>query len=331
MLRLVLVAALMVVLAALAPALARCDAGEREIKFGAWFDANAFARFRAAGLVQRTVNQEMQGKVCITLTGSADTLGGAAGLSALREGQVQMLAAPFADLAPMQADYGAFQMPFGFRNLAAVERFQKARSVSLYRALESKGLRPLAFWHEGFDHMASAVPVFAPQTLAGKRLWRGESGAYEAFAPPLKAVAHTASENQLELAIKQKRVGVVFGDWTELNASGSARQLGHALEAHVRFRGHQLMAGRTFWDGLEANVRRDLLGIIQRITTQVNFETEGRLKGAMRTLMRGGVKMGTLTRMQREKFRAALGTLRQPYLDASPELAAAIEASNKGL
>ncbi|MEL6785125.1 MAG: hypothetical protein AAFO61_11930, partial [Pseudomonadota bacterium] len=105
----------------------------------------------------------------------------------------------------------------------------------------------------------------------------------------------------------------------------------HALEAHVRFRGHQLMAGRTFWDGLEANVRRDLLGIIQRITTQVNFETEGRLKGAMRTLMRGGVKMGTLTRMQREKFRAALGTLRQPYLDPSPELAAAIEASNKGL
>ncbi|MEM9732735.1 MAG: TRAP transporter substrate-binding protein DctP [Pseudomonadota bacterium] len=313
------------------PALARCDAGEREIKLGAWFDADAVARFRAAGILQRTVNQEMQGKVCMTLTGSAEALGGGAGLKALQSGDVQVLAASFADLAAMQADYGAFQLPFAFRNLTAVERYQQARSAPLYQAMEGSGLRPLAFWHEGFDHMASAMPVFAPEALAGNRLWRGETGRYESFAAPLKAVAHTASENQLELAIKQKRVGVVFGDWTELNASGNARLLGHALEAHVRFRGYQLLAGRAFWDGLEANVRRDLLGIIQRITTQVNFETSSRTKGAMRALMRSGVKTGTLTRMQREKFRAALAGLRQPYLEASPELAAAIEVANWGL
>lgn len=313
------------------PALARCDAGEQEIKLGAWFDADAFARFRAAGLLQRTVNQEMQGKLCMTLTGSADTLAGAQGLRALQAGEVQMLAPSFLDLAPLQVDYSAFQLPFAFRNLAALERFQKARSVPLYQALEKQGLRPLAFWHEGFDHMASAQPVFSPEALAGKRLWRGEDGGYEAFASPLKGVAHTASENQLELAIKQKRVGVVFGDWTELNASGSARLLGHALEAHVRFRGHQLMAGRAFLDALDPAVRRDLLAIIQRITTQVNFETEGRLKGAMRTLMRGGVKMGTLTRSQREKFHTALSGLRQPYLAASSQLAAALEEANRGL
>lgn len=309
------------------PVWAKCDAGEREIKMGSWFDANAFARSRAAGLLRTTINRELQGKVCMTLTGSSETLSGVQGLAALRAANVQMLAVGFETMATLAPDYGAFQMPFGFRNLAAVERFQQARSASLFTALEQQQLRPLSFLHEGFDHLASRLPTYAPADLAGKRLWGGQDGSVVPFAAPLRAVAHTASENQLELAIKQKRVDVVIEPWTGLNATGAARLLGHGLESQVRFHGYQLVTAQPFWDGLDAAVQRDLLGLIRRITVQVNFETSNRNRAAQRTLMRAGVKMGTLTRTQRELLRNALSGLRQQ----SPELKAAVEAANAGL
>lgn len=288
---------------------AACDPNELNIRFGGYFDAAHFPRHRASGLLKSAVDTELQGRACLSIVNDETRFKGSVGMAALRNGEIDLMALTFATLGNSIPSYRVYELPFAFRDLQALEKFQ-VLSWPIYQvALDRQALIPLGFWHGKFNQLASLRPGITPSDVAGMKFRSLDVWEFDEQISAFIATAQKISDNDLSLAIKSEKVQAIFGGWQNFKQDRSAEKLGHVSEINHSFEGYQLTASKKFWNGVEPNVKKRLAEIFSRISRQVNFETTNRELGAKRSLIRAGTPVFTLTNKQWFSWRSRLQPL----------------------
>jgi C4-dicarboxylate-binding protein DctP len=193
-------------------------------------------------------------------------------LEALQLGSVQMLAPSLAKFGPLGVkEFEVFDLPFIFKDAAAFRAVTDgAVGKELFGKLESKGIKGLAYWDNGFHIMSANKPLHSVADFKGLKMRIQSSKVLDAQMRALGAIPQVMAFSELYQALQS---GVVDG--TEGVPSNFYTQKVYEVQKHMTISNHGHLAyaviiNKPFYDGLPADLRTALDGAVKDATTYAN-------------------------------------------------------------
>jgi len=193
-------------------------------------------------------------------------------MEALQLGAVQMLAPSLAKFGPLGVkEFEVFDLPFVFDDYNGLHKVtQGAVGEQLLAKLESKGIRGLAYWDNGFKSFSANTPIHTPADLRGKKLRIQSSKVLEEEVRALGAIPQVLAFSEVYQALQ---TGVVDG--TENPISNFYTQKMHEVQKHLSitnhgYLGYAVIVNKNFWDGLPADIRAGLQQAMKDATNYAN-------------------------------------------------------------
>jgi C4-dicarboxylate-binding protein DctP len=230
-------------------------------------------------------------------------------LEALQLGAVEMVAPSLAKFGPLGAkEFEVFDLPYLFTEKAALRAVtQGPIGKQLLRGLESKGIRGLAFWDNGFKIMSANKPIGMPGDLAGLRMRIQPSRVLQAQMKALGVVPQVIPLPEVYQALE---MGVIDG--TENPPSNMLVQKIHEVQSHATlsnhgYLGYAVIVNKAFWDGLPSDIRAALDKAMAEATTYTNNIAEGDNERALVTMKAAGkTQFHEQTQAEKQAWMAAL-------------------------
>src|SRR6187455_2831158 len=131
-------------------------------------------------------------------------------MEALQLGSVQMLAPSLAKFGPLGVrEFEVFDLPFIFKDQAAFRAVTEGPvGADLFRKLEPKGVKGLAYWDNGFHIMSANKPLHRVADFKGLKMRIQSSKVLDAEMRALGAVPQVMAFSELYQALQS---GVVDG------------------------------------------------------------------------------------------------------------------------
>jgi len=193
-------------------------------------------------------------------------------MEALQIGSVQMLAPSLAKFGPLGVkEFEAFDLPFIFDDRAELHKItQGPVGASLMAKLESRGIKGLAFWDNGFKSFSANVPLKAVADFKGKKYRIQSSKVLEEQMRSVGGIPQVIAFGETYQALQ---TGVVDG--TENPISNFYTQKMHEVQKHLTltnhgYLGYAVIVNKKFWDGLPADVRAPLEQAMKESTDFAN-------------------------------------------------------------
>ncbi len=230
-------------------------------------------------------------------------------MEALQLGAVQMLAPSLAKFSVLGvSEFELFDLPYIFEDREALARVTEGSiGRRLLGSLESRGIKGLAFWNNGFKSFSANRPIRSPEDLAGLRMRIQASKVLEAQMQTLGAIPVMMAFSDVHPALS---AGVVDG--TENPHSNLYAQRMHEVQRYLTvsdhgYLGYAVITSKRFWDSLPRAVRRQLEQAMREASEYANriaHEENARALEAVRAA--GTTRIIELDADQRAEFRRAL-------------------------
>ena len=193
-------------------------------------------------------------------------------MEALQLGSVQMLAPSLAKFGPLGAkEFEVFDLPFLFKDTGAFRAITDGPlGAELFKKLEPKGIKGLAYWDNGFHIMSANKPLHNVADFKGLKMRIQSSKVLDAQMRALGAIPQVMAFSELYQALQS---GVVDG--TEGVPSNFYTQKIYEVQKHMTLSNHGHLAyavivNKKFWEGLPADIRTQLEGAIKDATVYAN-------------------------------------------------------------
>ena len=230
-------------------------------------------------------------------------------MEALQLGSVQMLAPSLAKFGPLGVkEFEVFDLPFIFKDQAAFRAVTEGPvGADLFKKLEPKGVKGLAFWDNGFHIMSANKPLHKVADFKGLKMRIQSSKVLDAEMRALGAVPQVMAFSELYQALQS---GVVDG--TEGVPSNFYTQKTYEVQKHTTISNHGHLAyavivNKKFWDGLPADVRAALESSIKDATTYANAIAATENEVALEKMRTSGkTTIYTLTPAESNEWKTAL-------------------------
>jgi C4-dicarboxylate-binding protein DctP len=181
-------------------------------------------------------------------------------MAALQIGSVHMLAPSLAKFGPLGVkEFELFDLPFIFDGYTDLHKVTEgAVGKKLFAKLETKGIKGLAYWDNGFKVMSANKEIRTPDQMKGLKLRIQSSKILEAQMRALGAIPQVMAFSEVYQALQ---TGVVDG--TENPPSNLYTQKMHEVQKYVAktdhgYLGYAVIVNKKFWEGLPADIRAAL-------------------------------------------------------------------------
>jgi C4-dicarboxylate-binding protein DctP len=231
-------------------------------------------------------------------------------IEALQLGSVQMLAPSTAKFAPLGAkEFEALDLPWLFKDDATYDKAMKGPVGKwLFSKLESKGIKGLAYWDNGF-HMASASnrPLLMPADFQGLKIRISGSKIADQYFRQLGSIPQIMAFSEVYQALQ---TGVVDG--CENTASNYLTQKFHEVQKHITVSYHAhlqyaVIVNSKFWNGLPADIRDQLDKAMAEATDYTNSIAQKENDDALAEIKKSGkTTLHYLTDDQRKAWQTAM-------------------------
>ncbi len=230
-------------------------------------------------------------------------------LEALQLGSVQMLAPSLAKFGPLGVkEFEVFDLPYIFPGKDVLYRVTEGPiGKDLFSKLESKGIKGLAYWDNGFKVMSANKPLHTPADFKGVKMRIQASKVLDAQMRALGANPQVMAFSEVYQALQ---TGVVDG--TENPPSNLYTQKMHEVQKHVTlsehgYLGYAVIVNKKFWDGLPADVRTALEAAMKDATKYANAIAQQENDRSMEAVTKSGKStVYTLTAKEKVEWRKAL-------------------------
>ena len=226
---------------------------------------------KAALKFKELAEQRTGGKVKVEVYPNSQLYKDKEEMEALQLGSVQMLAPSLAKFGPLGVkEYEVFDLPFLFKDDAAFRNTTATLGLELFKKLEPKGIKGMAYWDNDFHIMSANKPLKKVEDFKGMKMRIQSSKVLDAQMRALGALPQVMAFSELYQALQS---GVVDG--TEGVASNFYTQKIYEVQKHMTVSNHGHLAyavivNKKFWDGLPADVRTQLEGAMKDATTYAN-------------------------------------------------------------
>jgi C4-dicarboxylate-binding protein DctP len=230
-------------------------------------------------------------------------------LDALQLGSVQMLAPSLAKFGPLGVkEFELFDLPYIFPSKEVLYRVTDGPvGKKLFAKLESKGIRGLAYWDNGFKDMTANRPLHHPSDFKGLKMRIQSSKVLDAQMRALGANPQAMAFSEVYQALQ---TGVVDG--TENTPSNIYTQKMHEVQSNMTvsnhgYIGYAVIVNKKFWDGLPPDIRTELEGAMKETTKYNNEIAKQENDKALEEIRKSGkTKVYVLSDQEKAEWRKAL-------------------------
>ncbi|UDF37511.1 UNVERIFIED_ORG: TRAP transporter substrate-binding protein [Shinella sp. XGS7] len=226
---------------------------------------------KGAQRFKELVEERSKGRVKVEVYPNSQLYKDKEEMEALQLGSVQMLAPSLAKFGPLGVkEFEVFDLPFLFKDDAAFRNTTQTLGMELFKKLEPKGIKGLAFWDNGFHIMSANKPLHHVADFKGLKMRIQSSKVLDAQMRALGAIPQVMAFSELYQALQS---GVVDG--TEGVPSNFLTQKTYEVQKHTTLSNHGHLAyavivNKKFFDGLPADIRAILEGAVAESTTYAN-------------------------------------------------------------
>jgi len=264
---------------------------------------------KAADYFAQKAAELTKGKVKVEVYANSTLYKDKEEMEALQLGAVQMLAPSLAKFGPLGVkEFEVFDLPFMFDSYADLHKVTTGPvGKQLLAKLEPKGISGLAFWDNGFKSFSANTPIKTPEDLKGKKLRIQSSKVLEEQIRAMRALPQVMAFSEVYQALQ---TGVVDG--TENPISNLYTQKMHEVQKHLTltehgYLGYAVIVNKKFWDGLPADVRKQLDDAMEQSTRYANQIAKVENDNALENVKKSGkTQVYTPTAAERSAFKKAL-------------------------
>jgi len=269
---------------------------------------------KAAAMFAKRAGELTKGKVVVEVYPNSTLYKDKEEMEALQLGVVQMLAPALSKFGPLGIrEFEVFDMPFIFGSYEDLRKVTNGPvGKQLLAKLESKGIRGLGYWDNGFKSFSLNTPIRSPADLKGKKLRIQSSRVLEEEVRALGALPQVMAFSEVYQALQ---TGLVDG--TENPISNLYTQKMHEVQKHLTltehgYLGYAVIVNKKFWDGLPTDVRGQLEEAMAQATTYANQIAKAENDSALDAVRKSGKTIVYVpTREERLVFKKALVPVHQ--------------------
>ncbi len=284
-----------------------CSDGEIHIKFSHVTNIDKHPKGIAASLLEKRVNEEMDGKACMTVFPNSQLYDDNKVLEALLLGDVQMAAPSLSKFEKYTKQFRLFDLPFMFANIDAVDGFQNSEhGEKMKNSMRRKGVLGLAFWHNGMKQLSATKPLLNPSDAEGLKFRIQASDVLQA---QFEAVGANPQKMAFSEVYGALQTGVVDGQentWSNIWGRKFFEVQDGITESNHGLIDYLVVTSTEFWDGLPDDVRDQLATIMKEVTEARNSESFRVNEEAKASVIAAGSTVRQLTSEQRAAWVAAM-------------------------
>jgi len=311
-------------------AFASCEDGEIKIKFSHVTNTDKHPKGIAASLLEKRVNEEMNGKACMEVFPNSTLYDDNKVLEAMLNGDVQMAAPSLSKFEKFTKKFRVFDLPFMFENIDAVDRFQNSETgETLKNAMRRKGLKGLAFWHNGMKQLSANKPLLVPSDAEGLKFRVQASDVLVAQFEQLGANPQKMSFKEVYGGLQTKVIDGQENTWSNIYGKKFFEVQDGTTETNHGVIDYLVVTSTEWWDGLPDDVRTQLATILKEVTEARNAESFKVNQENKAKIVEAGGVVRTLTADQRKQWVSALKPVWGKFADdIGEDIISAAEASN---
>ncbi|MCP3852534.1 MAG: TRAP transporter substrate-binding protein [Gammaproteobacteria bacterium] len=283
--------------------LAKCDPGELVIKFSHVTNTDKHPKGIAASLLEKRVNEEMNGKACMEVFPNSTLYNDKKVLEAMLNGDVQMAAPSLSKFEKFTKKFRIFDLPFVFNDIDAVDRFQNsADGEKLKNSMNRRGLKGLAFWHNGMKQMSANKPLIKPSDAKGLKFRVQASDVLVAQFEQLGASPQKMSFKEVYGGLQTKVIDGQENTWSNIYGKKFFEVQDGVTETDHGVLDYLVVTSSKWWKGLPNDVRDQLSTILKEVTEARNSESTKVNNQNKENVIKAGGTVRTLTDEQRQAW-----------------------------
>jgi len=197
--------------------------------------------------------------------------------------------------------YRLFDLPFMFKNIAAVDAFQSSEAGQAMKdSMQRRGLQGLEFWHNGMKQISANKSLVAPSDANGLKFRVQPSDVLVAQMEALGASPQAMAFSEVYGALQQ---GVVDGQentWSNIYGQKFFEVQDGTTETNHGIIDYLVVASTDFLDSLDPAVRDQFLTILNEVTVERNAAVGDVDLAARQSILDAGGTIVELTPEQRQ-------------------------------
>ncbi|MCB1894894.1 MAG: TRAP transporter substrate-binding protein [Zoogloeaceae bacterium] len=309
---------------------ANCDPGEEVIKFSHVTNTDKHPKGIAASLLEKRVNEEMNGKACMQVFPNSSLYNDDKVLEAMQSGDVQLAAPSLSKFEKYTKKFRIFDLPFLFKDIDAVDRFQNSEDgEKLKQSMKRRGLVGLAFWHNGMKQLSANKPLIKPEDAKGLKFRVQASDVLVAQFEQLGANPQKMAFSEVYGALQTKTIDGCENPWSNIYGQKFFEVQDGITETNHGVLDYLVVASTEWLDGLKPDVRDQFLKILKEVTETRNSEVKKVDQDNRQKVAEAGSTIRTLTDEQRQAWVDAMKPVWKKFeQDIGTDLLEAAQKSN---
>ena len=271
--------------------------------------ANNTPKGKGAERFKQLAEERTKGRVKVEVYPNSQLYKDKEEMEALQLGAVQMLAPSLAKFGPLGVkEYEVFDLPYIFPNRAVLARITEGPiGQGLFKKLEGKGIKGLAYWDNGMKVMTANKPLHAVTDFRGLKMRIQSSKVLDEQFRALKANPQVLAFSEVYQAMQ---TGVVDG--SENTPSNIYTQKVYEVQSQLTvsdhgYIGYAVIVNKKFWDNLPADIRTQLESAMKDATRYANAIAQQENEDALAAIKASGkTKVYYLTEAEKAEWRKAM-------------------------
>ncbi|WP_020410764.1 TRAP transporter substrate-binding protein [Hahella ganghwensis] len=203
------------------------------------------------------VESRLPGKVEVKVFPNSQLFGDDNVLEAMLLGDVQLAAPSLSKFDNYTKKLQIFDLPFLFKDMAAVESFQNSDSgQKLLDSLEKKGLVGLGYLHNGLKQLSANAPIATPEDTSGKKFRIQTSDVLAAQFEAVDAVPVKKPFSEVFTLLQTKAIDGQENTWSNIYSKKFFEVQDYITESNHGLLDYLVVTSKEFWMTLDADTRK---------------------------------------------------------------------------
>jgi len=279
------------------------QAGEIVIKFSHVVAENT-PKGQAANKFRDIVNERLAGKVKVEVYPNSQLYGDNKVLEAMLLGDVQLAAPSLSKFKKYTKSLQLFDLPFLFKDIHAVERFQNSPAgQKLLLSMQKKGIIGLGYLHNGMKQISASKPLQVPADASGLKFRIMTSDVLAAQFQALDALPVKKPFSEVFTLLQTKAIDGQENTWSNIFSKKFFEVQPYITHSDHGVIDYLVVTSAEFWNGLPADLRGEVKKALDEAIKFGNDVALQKAEGDMKKIADSGrSKILKLGADQRQKW-----------------------------
>jgi C4-dicarboxylate-binding protein DctP len=212
-----------------------------------------------ANKFKELVDQRLAGKVEVEVYPNSQLFGDNKVLQAMLLGDVQMAAPSLSKFKSYTKKLQLFDLPFLFKDMEAVERFQQSEAgQELLNSMRKRGLVGLGYIHNGLKQLSSSKPLKVPADASGLKFRIMTSDVLAAQFEAVDAAPLKKPFSEVFTLLQTKAIDGQENTWSNIYSKKFFEVQPYITESNHGLLDYMVVTSAEFWMDLPDDIRGEV-------------------------------------------------------------------------